>query len=130
MDFYKILKELTKDQNLEYTDIHVMAVLITFAQYEDNQSVEMSYKDIHDEFERIPIPTIRDCIRRLINLHYIEKQQGETQKNKYKVLIPIPKIQAQPSEIYQKKNPYKQSHEQGTTIEEYKRVATKNPYLN
>lgn len=128
MDFYKILKELTKDKNLEYTDIHVMAVLITFAQYEENQSVEMSYKDIHDEFERIPIPTIRDCIRRLINLHYIEKQQGETQKNKYKVLIPILKTQAQPSAIHHKKNSNKLQVED-EYIEDIKRVALANPFL-
>lgn len=129
MDFLKILKELTKDKNLTRTDICVMAVIVTYAQYGDDQTVEMSYSDIHEEFETIPIRTIQRCVKHLQALHYIAVIRNGTQKNKYKVLIDIPKAQSKPQPIHQKKNPYKQSSEQGTTIEEYKRIATKNPFL-
>lgn len=129
MDFLKILKELTKASNLHLSDICVMAVLVTYAQYEPDQTIEISATKIHSEFERLNIRTIKKSLQHLTELHYIETIKQEAPKpNKYKVLIDVPKAQAQT--IHQKKNPYKQSPEQGTTIEEYKRIATKNPFLN
>ena len=103
MDFLKILKELTKDKQLTRSDICVMAVIVTYAQYADGQAVELSANDIHEEFETIPIRTIKRCVKHLSELHYIEIiRQPKPQKNIYKVLIPIPT--AQPKQIYQKKN--------------------------
>ena len=96
MDFLKILKELTRDNNLTRTDICVMAVIVTYAQYDDEQSTELSYSDIHEEFETIPIRTIQRCVKHLSELHYIQIKRNGTKKNRYKVLIPIPSTQAKP----------------------------------
>lgn len=128
MDFLKILKELTAATSLELSDICVMAVLVTYAQYEPEQSVEMSYSEIKAEFTRLSIITIKRAIKRLQDNHYIEIKRSGTKKNRYKILIDIPKAQSKPQPIHTKKNPYKQS-EQGTTIEEYERIARKNPFM-
>lgn len=126
MDFLKILKILTQDKNLTRTDICVMAVLTTYAQYEEDQSAELSYSDIHEAFETIPIRTIQRCVKHLQALQYIQIIRNGTQKNRYKVLIPIPKIQAKP--IYQKKNSNKiQSDDE--FIERAKKAALSNPFL-
>ena len=128
MDFLKILKALTAAMDLELSDICVMAVLCTYAQFEDDKTVELSVNDIHTEFERLHKRTIQRSLARLSELHYIQTiKQKAPKKNKYKVLIDIPKGQAQPP-IHQKKNPYKQSSEQ-TPIEEYERIIRKNPFM-
>lgn len=128
MDFLKILKALTAAMDLELSDICVMAVLCTYAQFEDDKTVELSVNDIHTEFERLHKRTIQRSLARLSELHYIQTiKQKAPKKNKYRVLIDIPKVQAQPP-IRQKKNPYKQSSEQ-TSIEEYKRAVADKPIL-
>lgn len=126
MDFLKILKELTAATSLELSDICVMAVLVTYAQYEPEQSVEMSYSEIHAEFTRLSITTIKRAIKRLEDNHYIQIERSGTQKNRYKILINIPQTQSKPQ--HQKKNPYKQS-EQGTSIEDYERIIRNNPLM-
>lgn len=126
MDFLKILKQLTEADNLTFSDICVMAVLVTYAQYGDDQSVEMSYSDIHEEFKRIPIVTIRCCIQRLAANGYIQIIRNGTQKNRYKVLIPIPEIKAKPT--YQKK-PSNKIASSDDYAAEAKRVMLKNPFL-
>lgn len=129
MDFLKIIQELTKASNLHLSDICVMAVLVTYAQYEPEQTIEISATKIHSEFERLNLRTIKKSLQHLTELHYIETiKQAAPKPNKYKVLIDIPKAQSKPQPIHQKKNPYKQS-EQGTTIEEYERIVRKNPFL-
>ena len=129
MDFLKILKELTKTSNLRLSDICVMAVLVTYAQYKPEQTIEISATKIHAEFERLNLKTIKKSLQHLTELHYIETIKQEAPKpNKYKVLIDVPKAQAQT--MHQKKNPYKQSNEQGTMIEEYKRIVNEKPFLN
>ena len=128
MDFFKLLVSLTNDNNLEYTDIHVMSVLVTYAQYAEDKTVEISANDIHDLFKRIPIRTIRRCLQRLEELHYIEAiKQKPPKKNKYRVLIDIG--QAQPKTIYQKKNTNK-IQTSDSFIAEAKRAISKNPFLN
>lgn len=126
MDFLKILKVLTQANDLELSDICVMAVLTTYAQYDDDQTTEMSYKEIQDEFKRLSKSTIIRSIKRLAANGYISVSKNGTQKNTYKVLIDIPKPQEKP--IYQKKNSNKlQSEEE--YIEEVKRAALANPFL-
>jgi len=126
MDFLKILKQLTEADNLTFSDICVMAVLVTYAQYGDDQSVEMSYSDIHAEFKRIPIVTIRCCIQRLAANGYIQIIRNGTQKNRYKVLIPIPEIKAKTT--YSKK-PSNKIASSDDYVAEAKRVMLKNPFL-
>lgn len=131
MDFFKLLVSLTNDNNLEYTDIHVMSVLVTYAQYAEDHTIEISANDIHDVFKRIPIRTIRRCLQRLEELHYIEAiKQKPPKKNKYRVLISIPGTTEKP-QIHQKTNKYASAaSDVGTPISEYQRIATKNPFLN
>lgn len=127
MDFLKILKELTKDKQLTRSDICVMAVIVTYAQYADGQAVELSANDIHEEFETIPIITIKRCVKHLSELHYIEIiRQPKPQKNIYKVLIPIPA--AQPKQIYQKKNTNKYNADD-EYIAEAVQAMRKNPFM-
>ena len=131
MDFYKLLVTLTNDNNLEYTDIHVMAVLVTLAQYPEQcveeKTVEISAADIHAAFKRLPVVTVKRCLQRLSDLHYIKTiKQPAPKKNRYRILIDIGQAQTK----YPKKNQYKQSSEQGTTIEDYKRIAEEVPFLN
>ena len=92
MEFYKILKELTKDKSVTRSDICVMAVITTYAQYhkQEGQIAELSYSKIHEDFETIPIRTIQRCVKHLEDLKYIEVIRNGTQKNRYKVLIDIP----------------------------------------
>lgn len=128
MEFYKLLAVLLKDKNLTRSDVCVLSVIVTYAQYQENQIAELSASDIQEIFETVGLRTIRRCIKHLAELHYIQTiKQKAPKKNKYKVLIDIPKGQAQPP-IHQKKNPYKQSSEQ-TPIEEYERIARKNPFM-
>ena len=128
MDFLKILKQLTEADNLEFTDICVMAVLVTYGQYAEDQTVEMSVNDIHEEFKRISIRTIKTCIQRLAANGYIEViKQPAPKKNRYKVLIPIPEVKAKPT--YAKK-PSNKIQSEDEYIKEAKRVALANPFLN
>lgn len=127
MEFLKILIELTKDKRLTRTDICVMAVIVTYAQYGDDQTVELSANDIHERFETIPTRTIQRCIKHLSELNYIEViHQQKPQKNRYKVLIPIPEIKAKPT--YQKK-PSNKIASSDDYAAEAKRVMLKNPFL-
>lgn len=128
MEFFKLLAVLLKDKNLTRSDVCVMSVIITYAQYEETKIAELSASDIQEIFETVGLRTVRRCIKHLAELHYIEIiKQTAPKKNQYRVLIDIPKAQAQPP-IHQKKNPYKQSSEQ-TPIEEYERIARKNPFM-
>lgn len=129
MDFYKILKELTNQTNLELSDICVMAVFTTWAQFEEEQTTpEMSYTDIQTEFPRLSLSTIKRSVMRLTANGYIEViKQPPPKKNKYKVLIDIPKTKEKP--IYQKKNSNK-IMANDDDIAAYKEVAFKNPYLH
>ena len=134
MDFFKLLVSLTNDNNLEYTDILVMSVLVTYAQYAEDKTVEISFTEIHDLFKRIPVRTVRRCLQRLEELHYIEAiKQKPPKKNKYRVLIPITgqaPVTDKP-QIQQKKNKYAAAaSDVGTPIAEYERIASKNPFLN
>lgn len=127
MDFLKILKELTKDKQLTRSDICVMAVIVTYAQYADGQAVELSANDIHEEFETIPIRTIKRCVKHLSELHYIEIiKQAAPKPNKYKVLIPIPATQ--PKQIYQKKNTNKLNTDD-EYIAQALQAMQKNPFM-
>lgn len=126
MEFLKILIELTKDKRLTRTDICVMAVIVTYAQYGDDQTVELSANDIHEQFETIPTRTIQWCISHLEKLNYIQVYRQPPKKNRYKVLIPIPEIKAKPT--YQKK-PSNKIQSSDDFITEAKRVIAKNPFL-
>lgn len=127
MDFLKILKELTAATSLELSDICVMAVLVTYAQYEPEQSVEMSYSEIHAEFTRLSITTIKRAIKRLEDNHYIQIKRSGTQKNRYKVLIDIPKVQPAP-QIKQKKIANKLDSD-AEYIAQATQVMRKNPFM-
>lgn len=127
MDFLKILKALTAAMDLELSDICVMAVLVTYAQYEENQTIEMSRSEIKAEFPRLSQSTIKRSISRLEENHYIAVIRSGTQKNKYKVLIDIPKGQPAP-QIKQKKIVNKIQSE-ADYIAEAKRVMLANPFL-
>lgn len=127
MDFLKILKELTAATSLELSDICVMAVLVTYAQYEPEQSVEMSYSEIHAEFTRLSIATIKRAIKRLEDNHYIQIKRSGTQKNRYKVLIDIPKVQPVP-QIKQKKITNKLDSD-AEYIAQATQAMRKNPFM-
>lgn len=127
MDFLKILKELTAATSLELSDICVMAVLVTYAQYEPEQSVEMSYSEIHAEFTRLSIATIKRAIKRLEDNHYIQIKRSGTQKNRYKVLIDIPKVQPVP-QIKQKKIANKLDSD-AEYIAQATQAMRKNPFM-
>ena len=127
MDFLKILKELTAATSLELSDICVMAVLVTYAQYEPEQSVEMSYSEIHAEFTRLSIATIKRAIKRLEDNHYIQIKRSGTQKNRYKVLIDIPKVQPAP-QIKQKKITNKLDSD-AEYIAQATQAMRKNPFM-
>lgn len=127
MDFLKILKELTAATSLELSDICVMAVLVTYAQYEPEQSVEMSYSEIHAEFTRLSITTIKRAIKRLEDNHYIQIKRSGTQKNRYKVLIDIPKVQPAP-QIKQKKIANKLDSD-AEYIAQATQAMRKNPFM-
>lgn len=129
MDFYKILKELTNKTNLELSDICVMAVFTTWAQYEDEQTTpEMSYNDIKTEFPRLSISTIKRSIARLVTNGYIEIiRQQKPKKNRYKVLLEIPKPQSKP--ILQKRIANKIQSDD-SFIEDMTMAITKNPFLS
>lgn len=127
MDFLKILKVLTEANDLELSDICVMAVLTTYAQYNKDKSIEMSYSEINEEFKRLSMSTIKRSIKRLVANGYISITKSQTQKNIYKILIDIPEIKAKP--IYQKKISNKIQSEDDY-IAEAKRVALANPFLN
>ena len=126
MDFLKILKVLTQAKDLELSDICIMAVFVTYAQYEDNQTIEMSRSEIQAEFPRLSQSTIKRSILRLEANNYIQIIRNSTQKNKYKVLIPIPS--AQPKQIYQKKNSNKLKTE-SDYLAEVTKAALANPFL-
>lgn len=128
MDFYKILKSLTKDNRLTFGDILVMSVIVTHAQYATDKIIEISFSDIHAEFERLSDKTIRRSLQRLSELEYIETiKQTAPKPNKYKVLIEVGQVQAKP--IYQKK-PSNKIQSSDDFIAEAKRVVAKNPFLN
>lgn len=121
MDFFKLLVSLTNDNNLEYTDIHVMSVLVTYAQYAEDKTVEISVNEIHDLFKRINVRTIIRCLQRLSELHYIEIiKQKPPKKNKYRVLIDIGQTQIRSNKYTRYKKDIS-----GTDIEEYKSVINK-----
>jgi hypothetical protein len=127
MDFLKIIQELTKASNLHLSDICVMAVLVTYAQYEPEQTIEISATKIHSEFERLNLRTIKKSLQHLTELHYIETiKQAAPKPNKYKVLIPIPA--AQPKQIYQKKNTNKYNADD-EYIAEAVQAMRKNPFM-
>ena len=127
MDFYKILKSLTKDNRLTFGDILVMSVIVTHAQYETDKTIEISFSEIHAEFERLSDKTIRRSLQRLSELEYIKTiKQTAPKPNKYKVLIDVGQVQAKP--IYQKKNSNKiQTDDE--FIERAKKAALSNPFL-
>lgn len=127
MDFLKIIQELTKASDLHLSDICVMAVLVTYAQYEPEQTIEISATKIHSEFERLNLRTIKKSLQHLTELHYIETiKQAAPKPNKYKVLIPIPA--AQPKQIYQKKNTNKYNADD-EYIAEAVQAMRKNPFM-
>lgn len=128
MEFFKLLAILLKDKNLTRSDVCVMSVIVTYAQYETNQITEMSANDIHEIFETICIKTIRRCIKHLAELHYIEIiKQTAPKKNQYRVLIDIPKGQTQP-QIRYKKNSNKITADDDY-IEQIKTVVSQTPIL-
>lgn len=96
MDFYKILKALTADNNLTFSDILVMSVLVTHAQYEQDKTVQLSAKEIHEEFERLSIVSIKRSIKRLSDLHYIKTIPQHPHPSKHTILIDIGQPQAKP----------------------------------
>lgn len=126
MDFLKILKELTAATSLELSDICVMAVLVTYAQYEPEQSIAMSYSEIQKEFPRLAMRTIIRSVKRLKDNQYIAVTKNGTQKNIYKVLIPIPA--AQPKQIYQKKITNKLDSD-AEYIAQAAQAMRKNPFM-
>ena len=128
MDFYKIFKTITNDERMAFGDILVMSVIATRAQFIEDQTVELSFKDIHIEFPRLSDKTIRRSLQRLAELHYIEIiKQAAPKPNKYKVLIDIPKGQPAP-QIKQKKN-FNKIQSEADYIAEAKRVMLANPFL-
>lgn len=105
MDFYKLLKELTKASELNLSDICVMSVLVTYAQYADNKTVEMSANNIKKEFERLNIRTIKKSLQHLTELNYIETiKQPAPKPNKYKILIELGQAQNERPIKHTKKN--------------------------
>lgn len=124
MDFLKILKTLTAANDLELSDICVMAVLVTYAQYSDDQCIELSYTNIHEEFKRLSMPTIKRSVKRLAANGYISITKNASKKNRYKVLIDIPK--GQPKQIHRTNK----IQSEGDYIEKVKIAALANPFLN
>lgn len=124
IEFFKLFVSLTADENLEYTDIDVMTVLVTFAQWSTDKTTELSHNDIHEIFKRMPVRTIRRALKRLEELHYIECIKQPPKKSKYRILIDTPK--GQPKQIHRTNK----IQSEGDYIEEVKRAALANPFLN
>ena len=76
MDFLKILKSMTEADDIGYSDICVMAVITTYAQYNDDHIVEMSIPDIQAEFKRLSIKTIKRKYKVLINRFDLFNKDG------------------------------------------------------
>ena len=128
MEFYKIFKTITNDERMAFGDILAMSVIATRAQFAEDHTVELSFKDIHNEFPRLSDKTIRRSLQRLAELHYIEIiKQAAPKPNKYKVLIDMPQVQPAP-QIKQKKNSNKIQSD-SDYIAEAKRVMLANPFL-
>lgn len=86
-DFLQILKEMRQHKELNYSDVCVMAVIVTDAQYKKVNTVELSIADIQAEFEMLSTMTIRRSLKRLADNKFIEAIQTKGHKNKYRVLI-------------------------------------------
>ena len=104
MDFYKVFKSFSNDERLNFSDILVLSVLVTHAQFTEDQTVELSFNEINAEFKRLNRLTIIRCLQRLAELEYIESIKEKGKKNKYRVLIDVPKAQAQSDKPKHKKN--------------------------
>jgi len=100
MDFYKILQEMTEDADVELSDICVMSVLVSYAQYNDEHIVTFSAREIQEKFKRLSLRTVQRSLQRLIKNGWI-RIEARGQKNTYKVLLYIPPIEDKP--IMQKK---------------------------
>ena len=126
--FLQILKVLTKDNKLTRTDICVMAVLATYAYFPNyckgDNIIEMSITEIHNAFETIPTRTIQRSIKHLAELGYIEPIRTKGKKSRYEILIDLPK--GQPKQIHKTNK----IQSEGDYIEEVKRAALANPFLN
>lgn len=106
-EFLQILKEMRQHKELNYSDVCVMAVIVTIAQHKKVNTVELSIADIQAEFEMLSTMTIRRSLQRLINCHFLEVIKTKGQKNKYRVLIDLRTQQAEdkPTRKQKKQNP-------------------------
>ena len=100
MEFYKILQEMTEKSDVELSDICVMSVLVSYAQYTDEHIVTFSAREIQEKFKRLSLRTVQRSLQRLIKNGWI-RIEARGQKNTYKVLLYIPPIEDKP--IMQKK---------------------------
>lgn len=98
-DFLQILKEMRQHKELNYSDVCVMAVIVTDAQYKKVNTVELSIADIQAEFEMLSTMTIRRSLKRLADNKFIEAIQTKGHKNKYRVLIDMRTQQAKDKPI-------------------------------
>lgn len=89
MDFYKILQEMTEKAEIELSDICVMSVLVSYAQYDNEQIVTFSAREIQEKFKRLSLRTVQRSLKRLIDNKWI-RIESRGQKNTYKVLMYIP----------------------------------------
>lgn len=126
MEFYKLLATILHDKRLTSTDKCIMSILVTHSQFAEDQTVELSANEI-SQIAGATARTIQRCIKHLSELNYIEIIRNSTKKNRYKVLIDIPKGQPAP-QIKQKKNSNKLQSEDDF-IAEAKRVMLANPFL-
>ncbi len=117
MEFYKILQEMTEKSDVELSDICVMSVLVSYAQYTDEHIVTFSAKEIQEHFKRLSLRTVQRSLKRLIENNWI-RIENKGQKNTYKILLEIPPAENKPIIHKKKKNSYGNDPE----IEKYKEL--------
>lgn len=118
MDFLKLLKVLTQDSRLRLSDICVMSVIVTYAQYQPNEPLQLSVTDILAEFPRLSRRAVSYSLQQLEQLNYIEVLRTPGQKNRYNVLIDLPEPTSRP-----RRNRNEQQH--SSDIDKYKVVINK-----
>lgn len=109
-EFLQILKEMRRHKELNYSDVCVMAVIVTEAQYKKVNTVELSIADIQAEFEMLSTMTIRRSLQRLINCNFLEVIKTKGQKNKYRVLIDLRVQQSKDKPTKQPQKPTYKKH--------------------
>lgn len=138
--FCKSLAAVRASKDLTPCERDVLDVLVTYAQDNAEQITRgLSYADINADQPRISLRTVKNAVAKIEKLGYIEViRKGAPLKNQYRVLLEIPK-QAQEKQEQQEQKQEKQIYQKRISnklpcneydIEEYKRIAAENPFLN